>query len=118
MKIAITGTTRGLGKALCGFLKNNNHDLIEFNRNDGFDISLDSGRKNIIDNLILEDVDVFINNAWDKEGQLKIFNEVIKIYRECKNKTIININSRTALLPYNMKPNYDKSKKDLKKYKH
>ena len=119
MKIAITGTTRGLGKALCGFLTYNDHELVEFNRNDGFDISKDSGRKNIIDKLNIEPVEVFINNAWadNGTGQLYMFNDVMKLYDGDTSKTIVNINSIASLIPFNTQhpnPLYGDSKRNLK----
>ena len=66
MKIAITGHSRGIGKA-CFDLFSAEHECVGFSRSNGYDIS--KGIINIIDQSL--ECDVFINNAYFEFKQVE-----------------------------------------------
>lgn len=87
--IGITGHTKGLGQIIYNHY---NLNIIGFSRTNGFDISNQNNRKNIIDILKNNNCDIFINNAYDRFNQV---NMLIELYNEWKDddKLIINIGS-------------------------
>ena len=112
MKIAITGTTRGYGKAVANMLSIKGHTVVPLNRQDGYDISSKQGRALIYDQAI--NCDVVINNAWHDFDQETIFSELFDLVGKDTSKTIVNVNSRAGLghVSGNM---YFATKKQLKK---
>ena len=75
MRVAITGTTRGLGKAIKNTLCAR-WVPVDFNRPQ-YDISTKEGRKKIIDEIKSnEKYTVFINNAHDGFGQVELLNDI------------------------------------------
>ena len=84
IKIAITGHTSGLGKALFEHYSNS----IGLSRSTGFDITQP---QNIIENV--GDCDVFINNAYDGIHQVTLLYELIDYGFSGK---IINISSNSG----------------------
>lgn len=85
MIIAITGHTRGIGKAIADNLKGNT--IIGLSRSNGYEIS-DTQR-------ILEagkDADIFINNAYDGFYQRDLLEAFYNEWKDT-NKTIISIGS-------------------------
>jgi|APCry1669192269_1035402.scaffolds.fasta_scaffold03132_5 NADP-dependent 3-hydroxy acid dehydrogenase YdfG len=92
-KIAITGHTWGIGRAIFSyFRKDPTNIVIGFSRSNGFDISDSSKRQEIIKQSI--DCDIFVNNAnvEDDDSQLYMLEEMFNCW-EGQNKTIINISS-------------------------
>jgi len=83
VKVAITGHTQGLGKALFDIYDNS----MGFSRSNGFDI-------NDPDPIVKAslDCDIFINNAWDKFAQINLLENLFYFWRY-QNKTIVNISS-------------------------
>ena len=69
MKIAITGHTKGIGKACVDLF---DHECIGFSRSNGFDI--DKSITSIV--RASKDCDVFINNAFNYHSQIKMFQEM------------------------------------------
>ena len=90
MKIALTGHTSGIGKALYDILSND-HEVVCFSRTNGYDIS----KSAIIDQIIQESLecDVFINNAYYSLSQVNILNKLWHFWKRDKTKTIVNISS-------------------------
>lgn len=88
MKIAITGHTKGLGKTICNI--HGEHDIIGFSRSNGFDITVKEHRMKMIE--LSQDCDVFINNAYDKFGQIELLYDLYGSWKN-KNKTIVTIGS-------------------------
>ena len=86
MKVAITGHTSGLGKALFDLFSIGNQ-VTGFSRSNGYDIR---NFKKIVDRI--HGYDVFINNAYDKYSQIDLLREVFLIWQD-QPKTIINISS-------------------------
>lgn len=94
-KIAITGHTRGIGRALYQVFSNNNQ-VVGFSSSNGFDISIEQVRNNILSQC--KDYDIFINNAYDPVGQLDLLKKLIELW-EGKNKLIINMSSKLVFYP-------------------
>lgn len=67
MKIAITGHTNGLGKAIHNYYNNLGHECIGYSRTNGFDINQ---KFDDICNAV-QSCDLFINNAHYEEIQAK-----------------------------------------------
>ena len=97
MKIAITGHSKGIGKA-CYDLLSKDHDVIGFSRTNGFNIK---DPKKIISASI--GCDVFINNAYrmNTDDQLNLFNLFFEQWKDNPYKIIINIGSKSKYYPYN-----------------
>jgi len=89
LKIAITGHTKGIGKA-CADLLGQEHDIHGMSRTNGFDIN---NTKPII--MMANSCDVFINNAYSGTKQSELFDELFNMWRTDDTKTIVNINSRS-----------------------
>ena len=89
MRIAITGHTKGIGKA-CYDLLIAEHEVIGMSRSNGFDINQ---TKPII--MTANSCDVFINNAYSGTQQSFLFDELFNLWREDNTKTIVNLNSRS-----------------------
>jgi hypothetical protein len=92
LKYAITGHTRGVGKAV--YDKVDPDNIIGFSTSTGYDINKREDRDRIVQESF--DCDVFINNASDNFGQLYMFLDMLKVWRALPDKKIINIGSRTA----------------------
>jgi len=109
MKVLITGSSRGIGKATYGLLKQNGYDVIGCSRSLGCDIS-----KNEDVATLPNDIDILINNAgvalykqiqdtteedWDNvfatncKGMFLVTNHVLPHMLEQKKGLIINLSS-------------------------
>ena len=89
MKIAITGTSSGIGFAIKNKLQGD-HELICLDITDGHDIN----DLSIIDHIL--DADVFINNAYciiNPKAQCTLFETGHSDWRQYNNKHIINMGS-------------------------
>ena len=96
MKIAITGHTKGIGKAIVDSLCMT--DLVlGYSRSNGFDISTSEGRDKVV--LAAKNSDVFINNAYADFAQVELFNKMLAEWRLNPAKTIVNINSKAHYGP-------------------
>ena len=87
--LAITGHTRGLGKALYELYPSS----LGFSRSTGYQIENDAD--SIINQII--DCDVFINNAYHETAQQYLFEQMWHQWRDNPTKTIVNISSMIAL---------------------
>jgi NAD(P)-dependent dehydrogenase (short-subunit alcohol dehydrogenase family) len=104
MKVAITGHKNGLGKELAAWFVGSKDEVVGFDKEDGFDVN----RLKMKD---LEGCDMFINNAWDRFVQVKLFEMVYNVWRHDETKTIVNISSMAA--NKDIITNYSASKKML-----
>jgi NAD(P)-dependent dehydrogenase (short-subunit alcohol dehydrogenase family) len=93
MKIAITGHTSGIGRALYNLLLDD-HDVIGFSRSNGFDLNHATARNQILE--YCQDVDIFINNAYVASAQTKLFEAFIRAWQD-KDKLLINISSKGVI---------------------
>jgi NAD(P)-dependent dehydrogenase (short-subunit alcohol dehydrogenase family) len=101
MKAAITGHSKGLGKAFYDALPGS----IGFSRSNGYDIGFKADRDRILS--ASEDYDLFINNAYHPAGQFELLAALLKT-----DKTIINIGSNIVYRPeivdiYSLRVYYD-----------
>jgi NAD(P)-dependent dehydrogenase (short-subunit alcohol dehydrogenase family) len=94
MKIAITGHTTGIGKAIADIYSKNGHEVIGFSRTNGYDISLLKYRQEIIN--LSKDCDIFFNNAYSGFSQCDLLFELWEQWENQK-KTIVNISSSMTL---------------------
>ena len=88
MKIAITGHTKGIGKACAELYEREGHEIIGLSRSNGFDIS----NVNMCAMKIVP-CDMFINNAYLGTYQSQLFEIICNQWRS-QYKTIVNIGSR------------------------
>lgn len=88
-KIAITGHSRGIGKATYDHLSQQ-YQVVGFSRSNGYDISLEAD----IDRILTEtmDCDIFINNAYHFDQQLVIAEKWNQLHLD-KDHFIINVSS-------------------------
>lgn len=95
MKVIVTGHTRGIGKGIFEYFRDNNFEVIGFSKSTGFDISNPADRKQILQEAL--NADIFVNNAFkdNDTGQLELLKEIFKLW-ENKDKKIINVSSRAA----------------------
>jgi len=106
MKIAITGHTAGIGKAIADVFSSTD-EIIGMSRTNGYNISDTDA---IIH--IAKDCDVFINNAYLGPNQTILFAAMLAEWFDDNNKTIVNINSRARYIN-NPRFDYDTQKKNL-----
>ena len=92
--IAITGHTKRIGKAIYDSFSPN-IETIGVSKSNGYDINTEEGRKQIIARVA--HCDVFINNAHEDFGQVKMLNELFTAWK-MEDKLIINIGVDTV--PY------------------
>lgn len=91
MKIAITGHTKGIGKAIADTFSE--HTIIGLSRSNGYDINNTS---QICKAIV--DCDIFINNAYNSDCQTSLLEKMFMLWRE-KDKLIINIGSTVTDYP-------------------
>lgn len=95
MKIAITGHTKGIGKALADKFSVD-YTVVGYSRSNGYDISNEEIRKKIVEES--KDCSVFVNNAYDPIGQTDLLKRIIDA-SESTDRLIINISSKLAYFP-------------------
>jgi NADP-dependent 3-hydroxy acid dehydrogenase YdfG len=90
MKVAITGHTRGIGKALVKSFSDSAFETIGFSRSNGYDIT----DENVISKILEEisDCDIFINNAYAPRNQTMLLEKVTEQWTGT-DKVIVNISS-------------------------
>lgn len=93
MKVAVTGHTRGIGKALFDYFALQNNNVVGFSKTTGYNITDYSSRKRILEEI--KDFDIFVNNAYNNYDhfQLLLLKEVFDQWSG-QQKVIINISSR------------------------
>ena len=88
MHIAITGHTRGIGKALFDTL-GVDHTVKGYSKSNGYDITQDAGK------IVLQaaTADVFVNNAHSGWAQVDVLQRIYRTWRTFSDRTIVNISS-------------------------
>lgn len=111
MKIAITGHTKGIGKALYDHFQTNGHEVLGFSRSNGFELPRDYMT------VIAEakECDVFVNNAYAGNAQALILTQICQFDWANQEKHIINIGSISSLTPIHLQPMYAANKAGLKR---
>lgn len=90
MKLAITGHTRGIGKAIADLYPNS----IGFSRVNGYDISDPEVVSLIVEVVTNMNCDVFVNNAYYDFAQCDLLEAMFAHWKHDPTKTIVNIISR------------------------
>ena len=113
MKVAITGTNSGLGKALAEAYKNLGYEIVHINRSLGFDIS---NPEPIV--AAVKDCDVFVNCTHVNYYQSSLLKALWDIWQGNDQKRIINIGSTLTIefleeIVDEKKKEYYQQKKDL-----
>lgn len=93
MKIAITGHTDGIGKAIADACEAEGHEIVGFSRSTGYHLFQDM--EGVIADA--EDCDVFVNNRYEycKPQQIELLYQMFELWRG-QDKRIINISSRAG----------------------
>jgi NAD(P)-dependent dehydrogenase (short-subunit alcohol dehydrogenase family) len=94
MRIAITGHSRGIGKALAKQYAELGHEIVGISRSNGFNIA---DTNSILD--AIKPCDMFINNANSGFAQIDLLFAVHNMWRAIPNKTIIIISSMVTTMP-------------------
>ena len=91
--IAITGTTRGIGKAISDLLEEEGHNVISLNRSTGFDLRLPWDQLEHKLYPAIKHADIFINNAHYQFTQVNSLQHLFLNWKNQDDKTIINLSS-------------------------
>lgn len=92
MKVAITGHTQGIGKAIFEEMIKRGHEVTGYSRSNGYDISLESARDQIIKEI--KDFDIFVNNAFSPQAQFELLKKITNSWDGSK-KVIVNVGSKS-----------------------
>ncbi len=95
-RVVITGHSSGIGNALLKLFQHNGFVVDGFSRTTGYDIADPDDREKII--TCASTADIFINNAYHREGQLILLKEITRLW-EGTNKLIINMGSKGVHMP-------------------
>jgi len=98
-RIAITGHSAGIGKALATVYESQGHEIIGLSRRNGYNIRS-------IPKLVekIRNCDIFINNAQTGFAQTELLFAVYKEWQDIENKKIINISTMMTLEPVSSLP--------------
>lgn len=106
MKVAITGHTRGIGKAIADLLASQGHTIVGISRSTGHDLTIESQYNAALE--LITNCDIFVNNALPMDTEphrhqaFIPFELLYKIHRRWKgngNKLIIVIGSGASDSP-------------------
>jgi NADP-dependent 3-hydroxy acid dehydrogenase YdfG len=111
MRVVITGHTSGIGKAFFDFYNEKGYNVQGFSRSNGFDISNITIRCNLVAHII-HNCDIFINNAYSDDMQLKMMRLIDPHWKKDSSKIHVVIGSRAADIPISNEK-YNKNKKDI-----
>ena len=95
-RVVITGHSSGIGNALLKLFQHDGFVVDGFSRTTGHNIANPDAREKIIN--YASTADIFINNAYDCEGQLILLKEMTRLW-EGTNKLIINMGSKGVHMP-------------------
>lgn len=95
-RVVITGHTSGIGNSLFKLFEKNGFVVEGFSKTNGYNISDPESRKEIVSRSL--DADIFVNNAYDIDGQLILLKEMTRLW-EGTNKLIINMGSKGIHVP-------------------
>lgn len=95
MKIAITGHTKGIGRAFAELFEREGHEVVGFSKSQGWDIYDESVQEKIINSL--DDCEVFVNNAYMPWAQSNLTKLAYNKWQGT-DKTIVVINSKLGML--------------------
>lgn len=87
MKVAITGHTRGIGKEITNILEETGFEVRGYSSSTGFNVMRP---KSIVKDIVDWDADIFINNAYAPDAQVRLLYLMYENWQN-KNKMIINL---------------------------
>ena len=88
-KIAVTGHTRGIGKALVERLDQDNYEVKGFSQSTGYNLQRVSTVKKVVNECLEWDADVLVNNAYVPDNQVRL---LYTMYEQWVNKPKLIIN--------------------------
>lgn len=91
IKIAITGHTKGIGKALFDYYTARGIPVTGFSRSNGYDIGRGEDQERIINETV--DCDLFINNAYFRYAQVDLLQRWYGYHQKKPNYMIVNMSS-------------------------
>lgn len=95
-RVVITGHTQGIGAALKTVFADNGFTVDGFSRSTGYDISIKEIREEIVAKSM--SADIFVNNAYDIEGQLLLLQTMTEKWIGT-DKLIIHLGSKGVHIP-------------------
>lgn len=98
MKIALTGHTSGIGKSVFDLLSTE-HEVFGYSRSNGYDITNSNQRQKMVTDILENDCEVFINNAYAIRYQTDLLKYFCKQWQNTPNKLIIHIGSKWIFYP-------------------
>jgi len=104
MNIGITGHTSGIGKAIAEWFSERGHTIVGFSRSTGHDLSKPDMTRQIA--LSSDNIDVFVNNAFFRMGQVDLLYHLYDRWKDDPSKTILTISSNTGDVTKNYKHPY------------
>ena len=121
MKIALTGHTKGIGLAIQKKFKTQGWQVSGFSRSNGWDLTDDVIREKFYEEIMSNDFDVFINNAYPYSRlnsfygflQVELLNKVWSLWHGKTNKIILTIGSTSAETTKNYHHPYSVHKKAI-----
>ena len=105
MKIAITGGTNGIGKAIVEHYVKKGHTVLDYSKRNGWNIQ---HHERIAERV--SQADWFFNNAQQGYAQTELLFDVYEYWRDKPGKKIINISSMMAGMPVSCLEGYDMMK--------
>ena len=87
-KVCITGHTKGVGKAIKERLEANHYTVVGGSRSNGVNVGK---HKSVINCVLQEDPDIFINNVYWPDSQAKITYGLYNKWQDKKKHIIIYV---------------------------
>jgi len=94
-KIAITGHTKGIGKELWNRLEDRGFELKGFSRSNGYNLQKVSTCKKVVKEAVEWNADVFVNNAYVPDNQVRLMYLMYEQWQE-KPRLIINMGATSS----------------------
>ena len=94
LKVAITGHSRGIGKAFADWFLSRGHEIVGLSRGNGYNIQ---HTDQIIDQV--KNCDIFINNAWQDFDQSMLMYRLHEEWFGDQEKLIVAVSSARTIKP-------------------
>jgi len=88
-RVAITGHTRGIGKALWDRLEERGLELRGYSKSNGYNLQRVSTCKKVVQDVVDWNADVFINNAYVPDNQVRL---LYLLYEQWEHKPRLVVN--------------------------
>lgn len=94
-RVAITGHTRGIGKALWDRLEERGLELRGYSKSNGYNLQRVSTCKKVVQDVVDWNADVFINNAYVPDNQVRLL-YLLYEHWEQKPRLIVNCGATSS----------------------